>query len=187
MKRRDVLRPAVAALLAVSAVGCGISNQGSPVPIAGASKGPTATTLPTDANRAVPVTLYFVSSSNRLVATQAGTLRDISAVMNHLLAGPTRQESAAGMTSAIPSGTTLLASKAIGSLATLDFSDHLASVSGQEQILAFAQIVATATSLAGINDVQVSVSGQVVNAPLPDGTLAQGPVGRADYASLLAG
>lgn len=185
MRSESIGRVAAIATTTILLAGCGIPNEAGPVAIDSA--------VPTTAVPSSPpagselVTVYFVSTSNRLVASRAGILSGVRSAINHLLAGPSSSQSASGMTSAIPGGTKLLSATVSGSLAKLDFSDQLASVSGQEQLLAFAQIVTTATSLSNINSVEISVAGQTVNAPLPDGTLAQGPVTQASYNSLLGG
>lgn len=173
--------------LAVTITGCGIPDQSSPVPIDNARLPPerSAASLPRTPT-STSVTLYFVNTGNRLLAvTHTAAYKGLNATIGGLLDGPTQQETSSGATSAIPAGTKLISSSVNGSVAQLDFSNVLASVSGQEQLLAFAQIVATATTIPGINAVQVAVAGQSVNAPLPDGTLAQEPVTRSNYTSLL--
>lgn len=174
--------------LSAAAGGCGIANQSSPVVINHASLPPArSTTSLQRAPTSIPVTLYFVNANNLLVkATHSEAYQGINAAVNALLAGPNSQESSAGVTSAIPASTKLLSVSIQGTIVELNFSNALASVSGNEQLLAFAQIVATATTLPGVDTVQIAITGQSVNAPLPDGTLAQGPVAKANYASLLA-
>jgi spore germination protein GerM len=186
MNRKLTHRLAMFIAAAIALAGCGIANQASPVAIGNAAPSTTAPAQPPAPASTAAATLYFVSASNQLVATRAGTLTGIGSVIEHLLAGPSSSESGAGMTSAIPTGTKLLSAGVSGTLAKLDFSDQLASVSGQEQLLAFAEIVTTCTSLPNVNSVEISVAGQTVNAPLPDGTLAQGPVTQSSYAGLLA-
>ncbi len=187
--RRPVLWAGLGALL-LAAGACGVPTQKSPVAIGNpTSSAPTTSTLPTTVtgpggSAVSTVTVYFVRANARLVPVTL-TGAGLPGAVDLLLAGPTRSEIAAGIESALPAGTRLLSATRSGALARLDFTSTLASVSGQEQLLAFGQIVATATSVPGVGSVQVTVTGQDVNAPLPDGSLATGPVTRADYASLL--
>lgn len=184
--RRARLPVVVVASLLLS--GCQIPDQTRPdifngSPLAGRPSAVSAPAAPTSA----VIRVYFVNGSNQVVAeTRSAGDATLSTSIAALLAGPTSQESAAGISSAIPTGTRLDSVHQSGTTAILDFNDALASVSGREQVLAFAQIVVTADSLAAVDRIQVSIAGQVVNAPEPDGTLAQGPVTMSQYASLLA-
>jgi Sporulation and spore germination len=178
--------PVVALILAVAVavVGCAIPDQHTPVAIGTTppASHPSATQPHTPSPSLVDL---FMVQGKRLAVVHRSTNPALGAILTSLLAGPTNQETAAGLTSAIPAGTELDSAILVGATARLDFTDSLASVSGQEEVLAFAQIVTTATSLPGVERVQIAIDGQMVNAPLSDGTLAQGPVDRADYIPLL--
>ena len=185
-------RTAIAAWVPTAAVtamltGCAVSNQSQPDIIDGtriAARPSPVSRPPTPTAELIQI--YFVNTSNQVVpVTRPDPGDGLSAAITAVLAGPTNQESAAGTSTAIPAGTTLDAVRRSGSTAILDFSDSLASVSGREQLLAFAQIVMTADSLTDVDRVQISIAGQAVNAPEPNGTLAQGPVSKGDYASLV--
>lgn len=183
-------RAAVAALAAAGAAvtlsGCAIADQHRPVVLGAATTVvPTPTTVPSTPS-SKHLTEYLVDSQGLLVAVaRAGPYSGLNVAIGDLLAGPTSEEVAAGITSAVPAGTKLTYASLSGAVANLDFSSDLAQVSGHEQLLAFAQIVETAASTPGVRTVLISVAGEVVNAPRPDGTLAQGPVAASDYASLL--
>lgn len=167
---------------------CAVPDQSQPDIITGSHPvgRPSAVSHP-GSPAAVRISVYLVNSSNQLAAvTRPDSTAGLSTAINALLAGPTGQEQSAGLSSAIPVGTTLKSVRQSGSTADLDFSDALASVSGKEQLLAFAQIVVTADSLTQVDRVRISIAGQEVNAPEPNGTLAQGPVTKSDYASLVA-
>lgn len=180
----------IAAAAALSSVltACAVADQSQPEIIKAAQPEarPSAVSRPATPTSAI-IQVYFVDPSNHVKAVfrsdpAAGLSTDIAA----LLAGPTGQESADGLTSAVPVGTSLDSVHQSGSTAILDFTDQLASVSGHEQLLAFAQIVLTADSLPDVERVQITIAGQPVNAPEPNGTLAPGPVTKADYASLVS-
>lgn len=167
---------------------CGMPNQDKPDLLGGSrpASRPSAVSRPATPTSA-HLTLYFVDSANRVVAvTRSNPTASLSAAVSMLLAGPTSEESAAGVSSAIPVGAAIDSVRQSGTTAALDFSDALASVSGREQLLAFAQIVLTADSLPQVDRVEISIDGQQVNAPEPNGTLAQGPVSKLDYSSLVS-
>ncbi|HET6965376.1 MAG TPA: GerMN domain-containing protein [Acidimicrobiales bacterium] len=167
---------------------CAVPDQSQPDIINGSRPvgRPSAVSHP-GSPAAARIEVYLVSGSNQLTAvSRPDPSSGLSTAVAALLAGPTSQEQAAGLSSAIPVGTTLNSVRQSGSTADLDFSDALASVSGREQLLAFAQIVLTADSLTQVDRVRISIAGQEVNAPEPNGTLAQGPVTKSDYASLVA-
>lgn len=191
MRRPTTTTAAVAAVgLSVLATlaGCSIPDQSSPQVIGGV----TATTrVKADPRPATPasarLTTWFVDSRGRLVpVSRSDPYGGLNVAIGELLAGPTSSEVGGGLTSAVPVGTKLIYSSISGSTASIDFSSELASVSGHEQLLAFAQIVETADAIPGVSAVEVSVAGQAVNAPQPDGSLAQGPVTASTYTSLLA-
>jgi spore germination protein GerM len=180
-------RSRLAGLLVVTVAalgGCAIPDQRTPVAIrTSATTTSSSTTLAGEPARTV--TAVFLVHAGRLVTVERRTRPDLDAVITHLLSGPTTAELSRGLTTAIPTGTTLESASVTGTTAALAFNNALGSISGQEQLLAFAQIVVTATARSGVDRVQIAIGGQVVNAPLADGTLAQRPVGRADYATFL--
>ncbi|HUY85810.1 MAG TPA: hypothetical protein VMU77_01745, partial [Acidimicrobiales bacterium] len=125
MPARPRLRSAgISALAAVFLGACGVSIQSSPVDIPpdkipfGLMRTTTSTTGPTQPRQAL-MEVFFVSSgkltaSNRVVS---GPLQ-ISDALSTLLDGPTNLEAFAGITTDIPSGTSIRSSKLSGSTAT---------------------------------------------------------------------
>lgn len=193
MSGRPVAVTALAAVLSAGAAvllgGCAIPDQRSPVQISGAGLASPPSTVASDGSPVgARIAVYFVGSDNSLVSEpRSDPSGRLPVAMADLLAGPSSGEVAAGTSSALPSGTRLLSARVSKGTANLDFNSVLTSLTGHEELLAFAQIVATATSVPGVAAVQIAVEGKAVNAPKPDGTLAQRPVTRADYASLLSG
>lgn len=183
------MAPRTVVLLALAlslAAGCSVPDQQRPDILgpSGAVPQRSAASEPAiPASSAVAV--YFVKAESLAPVARPDGVSSLDTTITELLAGPTAQELAAGLTSAIPEGTKLDSAKVVGRTAFLGFSDQLASITGREQLLAFAQIVVTSDSLPGIDRVEISVGGQPVNPPEPNGTLAQGPVTKADYAVLL--
>lgn len=180
----------LAGLAPLVATACSVPDQRAPVDISGANlPAPPSTVAGSPAGPGIRIAVFFVGNNNALVAAfRSDPSGELGVAIGDLLAGPTRREVATGVSSAIPGGTRVLNSAVtVGGTAELNFGSALTSVTGHEELLAFAQIVATATSAPGVIRVQISVEGQPVNAPLPGGTLAQRPVTRADYASVLKG
>jgi hypothetical protein len=102
-----------------------------------------------------------------------------------LLRGPTEAQLEAGFRSAVPSRARLISLDVRDSLATLDLGAELAEVSGEEQLLAVAQLVIAADSTEGVEGVDLQLEGRHIDVPLPDGSLSSRPVSTADYAPLL--
>jgi spore germination protein GerM len=72
-----------------------------------------------------------------------------------------------------------------GDTAVVDLSAAFVEVGGQEQILAVAQVVLTATAVPGVGRVRILLEGQAVEIPRADGTLSSESLGAADYERLL--
>lgn len=186
-------RPAAvfAAVCAAGLLGtaCGVPDQAAPVQISGVNlPAPPSTVAGSSPQPGRRVRVYFVANSDTLIpVVRSDPAGDLAAAVRDLLAGPSRQEVAAGITSAVPSGTRLRSAQLADGTATLDFTEPLTSVTGHEEMLAFAEIVTTAGAAPGVDRVVIDVAGQPVNAPEPNGTLAQGPVTAADYAGLVSG
>lgn len=185
--RSRALRAAAASSLLLCLASCAVPDEHKPVIIDNSHSAPQRSTVPKPVTpKSARLDVYFVGSDSKLVPVErSDSFVGLNNAIGELLAGPTSTDLSAGLTSAVPVGTKLVYSSISGSTARLDFSDSLASISGHEQLLAFAQIVFTSTSIPGVSLVEISVAGQPVNAPEPDGTLAQGPVSAADYSSLL--
>ncbi|MDE3206224.1 MAG: GerMN domain-containing protein [Acidobacteriota bacterium] len=169
--------------------GCAIPNDRSPVALnQTVASTSTSTTLGRPGSDSSRLTIYLIGPDGLLVARlRPDPSTTVATAVQDLLAGPTDTETADGLTSALPSGTRLEHARVTGSTAVLDFNESLASSSGKEQLLAFAQIVLTAVAVKGITHIEISVAGQTVNAPEPNGTLAEGPVNGLVYAGLLEG
>lgn len=146
---------------------------------------PTTTTAPTTA----PVQVYFVAGTVlRPVTRQASLPVTPPGVLTLLQAGPAVTDS--GLRSSIPPES-LVAVRVSGGKATVDLAPASLDQPGQEQLFAFAQIVATLTRLPGIGQVEFNLldaSGNrtVIQALRGTGDTAA-VVSRDDYANLLPG
>lgn len=125
----------------------------------------------------------FFSRQGRLlpVGTVVKAPVTVSDVLDALLAGPTNAETTAGVQSAISDQTSLLSVHVRSGVAYVDLSAVFSAIGGKDQILAIAQVVFTATEVAGVQSVAFSLAGNSVEVPTGDGTLVQRPVTRADF------
>ena len=105
-------------------------------------------------------------------------------VIRILLGGTQGNETTRGFGTAIPDGTELLGASLEGATLTLDLSEELNAVQGERQMIAIAQMVFTATELAGIDGVRFQIEGEPVEVPKGDGTSTSAPVRQADYPDL---
>lgn len=71
-----------------------------------------------------------------------------------------------------------------GGLATIGLPADLEDLSGEDQILALAQLVFTATARPPVERVVFTLDDEPIDVPAPDGTLLRGPVERDDYRDL---
>jgi spore germination protein GerM len=181
---------AVAAVLTTAA--CGVPNDSNPralpkndVPFGLLTPTTTPPTLPGATQPTEGVTVFLVSS-NRLIAVgrEVAPPATLFKSLTALLGGPSGQESAAGFRSAINDGTRLLSLRVQQGVATIDVSGTFVGVSGQEQILALAQIVFTATADPSVTSVLFALDDKPVEVPRGDGTLTAAGLTRADFATL---
>jgi CheY-like chemotaxis protein len=110
---------------------------------------------------------------------------DLTAIVASLLDGPTDPEMRSQLRTAIPAGTRTLDVEVEGDIAYVDLSREFATVGGQEEILAIAQIVLTLTAVDGVEWVGFLLNGVATNVPLPDGALSEAPVAGRDYLELV--
>jgi hypothetical protein len=178
------------ACASVLLAGCGVPNDASPrslpvddVPfelLAPDSTGVTSTTL-VAVSTEVPVYLVGTDrlvAARRLVASPLTPLR----VLEALLAGATDEEGAAGLRSAITSATRLRSVRTQSGVVTIDLSGDFATIGGQDQVLAMAQLVFTTTAVPGVVGIKLTLDGRPVEVPRGDGTLTQDPLKPADFA-----
>lgn len=191
--------PAAAALAAALALGaCGVGTDDEPHEISSDNVpegilGDQAHARPRPGTEAgQPVTVWFIQTvdddvhlvaRDRLVArppTEAGVLEAL------LSDGPDESERAFDITTAIPSATMLASPpERAGNVLTIDLTDGIYEVMGDELRNAFAQLVCTADEIEGVGSVRFEVEGEAIAAL--DGNAAQSnaPLRCRDYAALL--
>jgi hypothetical protein len=193
-----VSRGAIAAVgiaLLATVSGCGIPVDAKPHALGSKDVpfdllAPNAPTVPTTPSSTpgpieVPVHIYLMAPTGQLVAANrlVPFPAPLDAVLTALVAGPTSTEITAGIQSAVPIATKVLSASISAGVAIVNLNDTFGQLVGPSQILAVAQIVFTATDLAGVSGVAFELTGQPVEVPVVGG--AQVPVAtRAQFASL---
>jgi hypothetical protein len=178
------------ALAALLAVGCGIPEDRHPTALPGGVITPglgsttTTATRPSSPEPAMEATVFLVRADYVEPVVRRTTRADLQTVLEVLVTGPTEAELGAGLRTAISSQTQLHSIAVNGRTVVIDVTSAFVEVVGQEQILALAQVVLTATTVPGITEVRFALEGEPVDVPRADGTLSPGPLTATDYAAL---
>ena len=184
-------RAAVAIATVLLLAACGVPQDEEPralsrdgVPFGLLSTSTTQTTTVVE-DPAVLSVVYFVRE-NRLIPVQRQVRAPVSAgrLLTSLLEGPTETEAEAGFRTAISSEARVRDVTTSAGVVTLELTEEFVEVAGQDQILALAQIVFTATEINAAGAVRFRLDGEPVEVPRGDGTLTSAPLTRADYAAL---
>lgn len=179
---------ATALLLALALSGCGVPTDEEPRPL-DAAEAPfqvfssTAPPVPSGDGR---VALYFVRDDRVVLQTRAvERTTDVDALIDLLLEGPTPQQVEAGIRSALPT-TFSVQDVEVGrsGVAVVTLGGESTQISTSP--LGFAQVVATLTAPGRARTVRFRLDGEDLPVPRGDTSLTEEPVGRSDYAELLA-
>lgn len=180
---------AAATLAGVAALaGCGIPTEETPrvlEPSAGSLRStpaaPTAVSGPLVEGLCLVKEGKLVRVERRVTSTPS-----IEAQLGHLLAGPTQEESDAGMTSALGGTNVIAAVRLNGAHAVVDVTDRLERASRSDEVLAYGQIVCTLLTRSDVTTVSFTQQGQRLGIPRADGLLSEDPLTMADYDTLIA-
>ena len=187
---RSRIGVALAATVLVVASGCAVRAQSHaqihddddvPFGLLDADAAPLlATTVPEGSGS---VSLCFVEDDHLIVTeTRLSAPIEPRSVVR-ALSEPARSGTTAGRT-AVTAG--LLGSVEVrGGVARVDVRPAINELSGDEQLLAVAQVVCTLSGRPGIGQVSFTLEGTPVEVPREDGSLTSSPVSRDDYADLL--
>ena len=182
------MRAATALLLALALTGCGVPTDEEPRAL-DAAEAPfqvfssTAPPVPSGDGR---VALYFVRDDRVVLQTRAvERSTDVDALIELLLEGPTPQQVEAGIRSALPT-TFSVQDVEVGrnGVAVVTLGGESTQISTSP--LGFAQVVATLTAPGRARTVRFRLDGEDLPVPRGDTSLTEEPVGRSDYAELLA-
>lgn len=99
--------------------------------------------------------------------------------------GPTPQQRAQGLGTALTPGVTIRLLGVQGAVADIEVQSPFREPSADRLPLAIGQLVLTATSVPGIEAVQLLQDGVPLAVPLPGGALTAEPLRRRDYAPLV--
>ncbi|MGH9026936.1 MAG: GerMN domain-containing protein [Acidimicrobiia bacterium] len=127
--------------------------------------------------------VIFLVDDNLLAdATRAVRGRPtVARALRILERGPTSEEFAAGLSTAIPPGSEIQGVAVRNNTAIVDVSERFEeNVRGQE-VLALAQVVYMATGLEGVNRVRFRLEGEPTVVPRGNGTQTSRPVDRNDF------
>jgi len=179
------------ALMVAAAAGLAACGGSSPTPIATVTvtSTPSISPSPTTASTATPssmttLSLYFLRGEELGVAERRvpHTAKPATAAMKALLAGPTTAERAAGLTSAVPSGTRLLGLSIDGTTAWVDLSARFAAGGGSLSMQArVAEVVDTLTRFPTVKAVAFRLDGAIVETLGGEGLMLDAGQTRADW------
>jgi spore germination protein GerM len=178
-----------ALVLAVAAGGCAIQPDNSPRDIPSEERGQIDPVAPgAEATGASRIFLVADEGSGGDQELRS-VLRDVEpqtheAVLGALIAGPNPGEVDSGMSSPLPSSTTLHSARLVAGTLNVDISDEILELSGSAVRLAVAQIVFTSNELDGVRAVRLRVDGQARDWPDGRGELQSGPLTVYDYPGL---
>jgi len=187
---RQRLLAAVAIALTLSA--CGISADSAPRDIPESEQRDLNVNTDQSAGAAAGsarIYLMAPSGSGQAPMLQSAA-RDVKEspipVLQALFAGANAAERAQQLRTSLPTGLRLLSARLQGGTLRVDVSKEILDVSGSDLIDAVAQIVFTASELAGVHGVKITVEGADQQWPAGDGSLQSTPLTVYDYPGLLA-
>ena len=145
---------------------------------------------PTPSTRTTTPDVYLLDGDGRLVPvaaspTESGLVPVLGGVLSRLAAGPREAERASGLASALGPDVRLTLVGVADGTATIEVDVGEQDPSASRLPLAVGQVVLSATSVEGVDRVQLVQGGSPIEVPLPDGALTLGPVTADDYAALL--
>jgi Sporulation and spore germination len=177
--------------LGVVATACGVREQSSPVTIDssdvpfGLLEAPPTPERPPPGDAVGDTLTVYLLGSERLVPVlrQAPAPVNLATALDILAEGPTPDEIALGLQSAVGPEVPARPVRSEGDLAVIELRDAFLT-GGGDQIAGLAQIVFTLTQVVGVERVQFLLEGQPVEVPRGNGVLTTEPVSRSDYTLL---
>lgn len=176
----------VLSVFALVIAACGIPVEAEPEVVDVELAPPTGNETPAPGELAA-VSLYLVRDDSLVHVTRdLPSPSSLTSIFESLLGGVTDEERQANLRTAIPPDTETISITEDGSVLRVDLNSEFAAVGGEEELLAVAQIVLTATSVEGVDQVAFQLEGVPTDVPVASGALSVDPVGAADYESLIA-
>ncbi len=170
------IRPAagVVMLCALLAVGCDSGDSSR-------ATGPTTASATESTPATSAVAVYFLRDGkvSPVRRTIHATREVARGALTELLEGPTDKEAAKGLSSAIPTGTTLRDVSLADGVATVDLDGTFGGGGGSASMLGrVAQVVATLTRFPTVDRVAFRIDGMPVGAIGGEGVVVDPPIGR---------
>jgi hypothetical protein len=141
----------------------------------------------------VPVTtsadtnvVYLVRAERIVPVARPGLRLEPEALTTEVVGGPTSEETAAGLRTAITDPAMIEEVTRDGETVSVQFADSFAEMPPNDRLLAVAQLTFTLTELSGVEAVEFLRGTEPLGVPRPDGTVSEGPVRRRDFVSLTA-
>ena len=176
---------AIAALSAVSA-GCGVQPDARPRDLPEAERALDVADAAVNIDASGADRVYLIGpGEDRLLRSVQRDATSAADLVEILLIGPNDEEIQAQFSSAIPSTTELIGARTQGQILTVNLTPDIIDLDTQNLTRAVAQIVYTATELAGIEAVQIEVDGERLSAPTPGGETTTDPLRIYDFPSLV--
>jgi spore germination protein GerM len=188
----------IVATVAVVAAACAIPTQSQPSTIA-SSRVPfhlldphpptTTTTQPKPASYVTVKVFYLDTKANdqlQPVVRYVSAPAPLISIINALLAGPSSGDSAAGLTTALPTDVAVLsATSTAPNVVTVNFNNEFGQITGTATEQAVAQVVATVANETGATTgVTFEIEGQHTSVPVANGSQVAGPVYLLDFLNI---
>lgn len=176
------LAAAVVLAAALGTSGCGVPVHDEPRSV---ELDRSATGAEGPAPGVFTIRIYFVQRERLRPVERSTDDESLATVLASLAEGPTSTEGSAGLVSALaPQPFTARISRSAGrELVTVAVGEAFTSISGDDQLLATAQLVWSATEADPRGRVRLVSAGEVLEVPTDDGLTAR-PVQRRDFASV---
>jgi spore germination protein GerM len=183
--------------LAALAAGCAIPTQGSPSAIPSARvpfhlldpHPPTTTTTQPKPTAYVSVRVFFLNANASDALTPAARLvsapAQLPAIITALVTGPSSGDSAAGLTTAIPSNVAVISAGGTSqNVVTVNFNTAFGQITGTATEQAVAQVVTTVVdNTSPGTGVIFEINGTHTSVPIANGSEVAGPVYLLDVVS----
>lgn len=184
MRRRARRGRALLIGVALALASCGVDPQAEPEDVEIAPV-PSSPATPTETNAGPTVVLWFMSGDRLEPVRRAAAGTGPATALDLLAEGPTPQEAADGLSTALftPQPLAVVDGQQTDSTLTVAVSPAFVNVSGDNQLPAVAQVVWTATEFPGVEQVRFTTEDGPLEVPTDEG-LTDDPVDRDDYASV---
>jgi spore germination protein GerM len=187
--RRFSIVPTVCIALVLGVSACSISEDAAPKDIPEDQRGNFGELATGDAaiggSRIYLLSPAGTDDQSFLRAVQRSDATNPEELLDSLVAGANGDESADGLTTAIPADLVIAEASTVGTRLTIDINDALNGLSDRGLRQALAQIVATSSEIDQVQQVRLRVNGQNQGWPTGDGEVTDRPLTIYDYPGFL--